>query len=219
MYLYDGVSDIDWYYDGKKTLDEMKEDPNYDEVVNKLVILFDNGFGKVYRYQLAEDFALQYGYFLDFKNPKKTIETIFSRINDSWVDPSEALAEILGRVELPDDLAVRFTNLYPTWRAGFSYKQGQVIKHGGELYKIAQDHTSQAQWIPGEVGTESLYTHITLTEDGYPVWQQPTGAHDAYNTGDIVQYNGELYKSLIDGNTYSPDAYPAGWEKYTEPTE
>lgn len=28
--------------------------------------------------------------------------------------------------------------------------------------------------------------------------------------------NGTLYKSLIDGNVYAPDAYPAGWELYTE---
>lgn len=25
--------------------------------------------------------------------------------------------------------------------------------------------------------------------------------------------NGEHYISMIDGNTYSPEAYPAGWEK------
>ena len=34
--------------------------------------------------------------------------------------------------------------------------------------------------------------------------------------GDIVDYNGTLYKSLIDGNVYSPDKYPAGWEIYEE---
>ena len=27
-----------------------------------------------------------------------------------------------------------------------------------------------------------------------------------------VTYKGKQYISLIDGNTYSPDAYPAGWE-------
>ena len=46
----------------------------------------------------------------------------------------------------------------------------------------------------------------------YPEWVQPTGAHDAYNTGDIVIYNGTLYKSVIDGNVWAPDAYPQGWE-------
>ena len=32
----------------------------------------------------------------------------------------------------------------------------------------------------------------------------------------IVDYNGVLYKSVIDGNTWSPEAYPAGWEEVTE---
>ena len=49
--------------------------------------------------------------------------------------------------------------------------------------------------------------------EGYPKWSRPTGAHDAYNTGDIVDYNGTLYKSLIEGNVWSPEEYPAGWEK------
>ena len=39
---------------------------------------------------------------------------------------------------------------------------------------------------------------------------QPTGAHDAYNTGDKVSYNGKHYVCTIDANTYAPDVY--GWE-------
>lgn len=49
----------------------------------------------------------------------------------------------------------------------------------------------------------------------YPDFVQPTGAHDAYNTGDIVMYNGTAYRSLIDGNVWAPDAYPQGWEVYS----
>lgn len=48
----------------------------------------------------------------------------------------------------------------------------------------------------------------------YPNFVQPTGAHDAYQTGDIVNYNGVLYKSKIDNNVWAPDVYPAGWEVY-----
>lgn len=48
----------------------------------------------------------------------------------------------------------------------------------------------------------------------YPDYVQPTGADDAYNTGDIVNYNGTLYKSKIDNNIWAPDVYPAGWEIY-----
>ena len=33
---------------------------------------------------------------------------------------------------------------------------------------------------------------------------------------DIVNYNGTLYKSLMDGNTWSPDSYPQGWTEVAE---
>ena len=42
-------------------------------------------------------------------------------------------------------------------------------------------------------------------------WVQPTGAHNAYTKGDKVIYKGVVYESLISGNVWSPDVYPAGW--------
>ena len=49
-------------------------------------------------------------------------------------------------------------------------------------------------------------------EDEWPEWVQPTGAHNAYSNGDKITYNGKHYISTMDGNVWSPDAYPAGWE-------
>lgn len=46
----------------------------------------------------------------------------------------------------------------------------------------------------------------------YPAWVQPTGAHDAYKIGDKVTFEGKRYTSKINGNTWSPTAYPAGWQ-------
>ena len=44
-------------------------------------------------------------------------------------------------------------------------------------------------------------------------WKQPTGGHDAYARGDRVKYaDGKIYESVIDGNVWSPDVYPAGWQ-------
>lgn len=48
-------------------------------------------------------------------------------------------------------------------------------------------------------------------EDAPAEFVQPSGAHDAYNMGDRVRYNGRVYESVIDGNVWSPDVYPAGW--------
>lgn len=93
------------------------------------------------------------------------------------------------------------------------FGSGQLlVSLTGQLYKVVQAHTSAAEWTPDKEA--SLYDAIGLDESGYPVWARPSGAHDAYNSGDIVNYNGDLYRSKIDGNTWSPEEYPAGWEVY-----
>lgn len=121
---------------------------------------------------------------------------------------------------LDDEKAMEVVTIYDPWEEDKAYAAGDFLTYGEnsvgdpQLYKVAQAHTSQADWKPD--GTPALYVAIGLDEQGYPVWSQPTGAHDAYNKGDIVDYNGTLYQSLIDGNVHSPEAYPAGWEVYTE---
>ena len=119
---------------------------------------------------------------------------------------------------LSDDEALEVATIYDPWVVGKAYAVGEYFTYGvnstndPQLYKVVQAHTSQADWIPD--ATPSLYEPIGLNTEGYPVWSKPSGAHDAYNTGDIVDYNGTLYQSTIDGNVYSPEEYPAGWVVY-----
>ena len=109
-------------------------------------------------------------------------------------------------------------SLFPAYSVGIQYKTKDVFSHGvnevgdSQLYQVLQDHTSAAEWTPDTA--TSLYKKIGVTEEGYPEWVQPLGATDAYNTGDIVSYKGVLYRSLINGNVWSPEAYPSGWEEY-----
>ena len=134
------------------------------------------------------------------------------------LEQAQAIREAMdiAGAALDDDKALECVRLYRPWEIGKAYAVGDFLTYGEngvgdpKLYKVVQAHTSQADWLPDE--TPALYTAIGLDDSGYPVWSQPTGAHDAYNTGDIVNYNGTLYKSLIDGNVYSPEVYPAGWE-------
>lgn len=119
---------------------------------------------------------------------------------------------------LPEDKALEIATVYPPYVVGKYYEVNEMFTDGTnsvgdpQLYKVNQSHTSQADWLPS--ATPSLYTPIGLNNEGYPVWSKPTGAHDAYNTGDIVDYNGTLKESTIDGNIWSPDEYPTGWEDY-----
>lgn len=123
-------------------------------------------------------------------------------------------------VETQLDKMLEIPSVFPAYEVGKAYKTKDVFSYGTnavgdpQLYQVLQYHTSAAEWTPDTAS--SLYKKIGVTNDGYPEWVQPLGATDAYNTGDIVSYNGKLYRSTIDGNVWSPEAYPAGWEIYTK---
>lgn len=124
---------------------------------------------------------------------------------------------------LTDDKAMEVATVFDPWVIGHSYNIDDIVIYGEngvgdpQLYRCVQAHTSQADWTPDVAA--SLFVAIGIDSEGYPVWSRPTGAHDAYNTGDIVDYNGVLYRSTIDGNIWSPEEYPQGWEEYVPAEE
>lgn len=126
----------------------------------------------------------------------------------------------LFAASLGEEQALEVPYVYDAWKPGVSYAADVYITYGvnavgdPQLYKVAQAHTSQADWTPDK--TASLYTAVGLDDAGHPIWAQPTGAHDAYNTGDVVNYNGVLYQSQIDGNTTVPGTDERFWTIYTE---
>ena len=102
---------------------------------------------------------------------------------------------------LTEEQTLEIATVYPAWQTGWVYSVGDVISYGTnnlgdpQLYKVVQAHTSQADWTPD--ATPALYDAFGLDESGYPLWAQPSGAHDAYNQGDIVNYNGDLYGQTV----------------------
>ena len=118
---------------------------------------------------------------------------------------------------LSEEDALMVATVYPEWAANVKYKNKEWVRYGENslgdpiLYQVLQDHTSQPQWTPDTA--TSLYKRVGVSADGTPKWVQPVGATDAYNKGDIVDYNGTKYISTIDANVWAPDVY--GWEVYT----
>lgn len=110
---------------------------------------------------------------------------------------------------LDDESALDGVELFPLWKAmpPMEYKVGDRVRHNDTLYKCVQAHTSQSDWTPDV--TPALWVVISLDE--FPEWRQPTGAHDAYNTGDKVSHLNKHWICTFDYNTYEPSVY--GWDE------
>lgn len=128
----------------------------------------------------------------------------------------ERAKELRGLIEkavasLTDEDALDCPTLYPKWAAGITVIVGDRLEYGGKLYKCVQAHTTAAAWPPDT--TPALWTEVAKPGE-IPVWKQPTGAHDAYMTGDKVHYPGEndpVYVSTVDNNVWAPSVY--GWKE------
>ncbi|WP_048780565.1 carbohydrate-binding protein [Actinomyces urogenitalis] len=44
----------------------------------------------------------------------------------------------------------------PAWQAGVHYEAGDLVTYDGQVYRVVQEHTSQADWRPD--GVPALYT-------------------------------------------------------------
>lgn len=143
-----------------------------------------------------------------------------SGMTQAALEMRKALQFFVGTMDADTqlDMMLEIPSVFPAYSVGVVYKEKDVFSYGmnavgdPQLYQVLQEHTSAEQWTPDTA--TSLYKAIGVTEDGYHEWVQPLGSTDAYETGDIVSYNGKLYRSTIDGNVWSPEAYPAGWEEY-----
>ena len=112
-----------------------------------------------------------------------------------------------------------------------AYKLGDIVMHNGKKWESSIDNNV---WEPGVYGWKEVTESTGDGDDSggtggggtaepetppaetIPEFVQPTGAHDAYKKGDRVKFEGKVYESLIDANTYSPSAYPAGWKEIAE---
>ncbi len=125
----------------------------------------------------------------------------------------------ISKKELIDIAAI-----FPEFETNVVYRTGDIVRYKRSLYEVLQDHTSQADWLPDS--TPSLYKdHLPKGE--IEDWRQPLGAHDAYQTGDRVSFNGVVYISGINNNVWTPGVYgwtvesseePAEYKEWTQPT-
>ena len=121
----------------------------------------------------------------------------------------QATRKLIRVDDLSEEELLDMIDLYDNYQVGKPYKVDDIFKYEGKLYEVIQEHTSQGDWVPNEL--PSLYLNL-MPDNVIPEWVPPTGSHDAYKIGDKVIFNGLVYESIIDGNTWSPTDYPQGWK-------
>lgn len=108
---------------------------------------------------------------------------------------------------LEDADAIQAPMLFERWTEDTTYKVGKRLCYGDKVYKVLQEHTSQADWTPDVAA--SLFAEVLIPDpEVIPDWVQPDSTNP-YMKGDKVRYDGKIWESTIDNNVWSPTTY--GW--------
>lgn len=131
----------------------------------------------------------------------------------NYIERARALRPMIVKAakSLDDTDALEAIELFERWQIGMDLVVDQRVSYDEKLYRVVQAHTAQAGWEPDK--TPALFTEVAKPGE-IPVWKQPTGAQDAYMTGDKVHYPGKddpVYVSTVDNNVWPPNVY--GWEE------
>lgn len=86
-----------------------------------------------------------------------------------------------------------------------AYPKDWVTEHKDKTWTSLMDGNV---WEP-----PTGWREVVADGQGYPEYVQPTGGHDAYNTGDKVSFDGRCFESNRDANVWSPADLPSAWDE------
>ena len=90
-----------------------------------------------------------------------------------------------------DQTALTGMELYPSWKENIAVSVGERYQYNGRLYKVAQAHTTQADWTPDS--TPALWTVIDVEHAGTLEDPIPAVASMEYIKGKYYIENGTIY--------------------------
>lgn len=129
---------------------------------------------------------------------------------------NELIKQFILADNLTDEQKEIISSQYRKIGVGDTVYPDEIVNINGELFKYVQPNEIEIateSWL----SDASLFTPFlqTETDDGTPVveeFKQPTGEHDAYQTGDMVLFEGKVYEAVMDNVIWSPTDYPQAWE-------
>lgn len=96
------------------------------------------------------------------------------------------------------------------------YPRGFAVRDGEQVYGLLQPYN--ASYYPDQrpADLRALWglKHTTNPEKAKP-YVEPLGTSGLYMRDECCIFDGEIYISLIDNNSWTPIGYPQGWQKWT----
>lgn len=115
------------------------------------------------------------------------------------------------RSDATDATASTCADLFPVLKSDSSLiKSGTRINWNGTIKRAAVDLWDTAENNPDNA--PSLWEDLNYKE-GYRIIPEVITVGTAFAKGECGWWKDVLYESKIPSNVYTPDAYPAGWEK------
>ena len=143
------------------------------------------------------------------KNKNFELKDILYKINKMWIESAITEEEKTQLDELARENAVA-ENSYAPLQEQIDNANSRMDELEARIVKLENSESSE------ETGEDTEPEEPIGPIEEYPEFVQPTGAHDCYNTGDKITYNGKKYICKMNGCVWAPDVYPAGWEEVVE---
>lgn len=242
MIIYDGTSNVDWFYHGEKTAEEMRADPEFSGIFDGPALLYDNGAGKVYDWEPMADVCARWcvplgpGVDLALDKVKGIAAGGFSDPSDVATEAKEAATEAkaiaeqagtdpqlqalatmqvatMDLTEATSTDCAGFRDYWPEWKPDTEYKYQQPLRHKGLYYRASKALTSSKVYPPDTAG-ESEYYPIEVAPDGVIVYRECHGEYDMVRAGETRHYPDAEgpVYRAKVGTAYDPDTVPDNWE-------
>ena len=137
------------------------------------------------------------------KSKSFELKDMLNKINIVWLESMITDEQMKELKELARQNAVAENSYAPL--------QEQI----NNIYTEIDTIKAEIKKLKGETEEVTEPEQPIETEE-YPEYKQPTGAHDCYNAGMKMTFNGEKYVCKIDGCVWDPVTYPDAWEKVVE---
>lgn len=147
-------------------------------------------------------------------------ELVFNTLSELGKLKAETLRSKVVAKEIDDTRLIDEEDYIPNWKQMDYSKSpiGMPVRDPsdgtGQVYKLWQQHdaTNQPDWNPAKAVSLWDIAHTKNPEKAKP-YVAPNGTRGLYQKDEVMIWTDEkVYRSLVDNNEYTPEAYAQNWE-------